>query len=304
MYLLLNDGVDPLCDAVRAALEREGRHVRVIGNPLLGPSAFAWRFDTDNSESRLTWDDGKSLPDREVEGVLVRASAKLAAEGWDPADLAYMRKETDAALLAWLWSLDCLVINRYPAALWYRANLPLPCWLSLLERNGLRGLPWLISNVEEETRAFAAKVDKRTVYAPLTAEARYPLDTDDLWKGIAAMQRLGPVCLTQALANSQLACVVGRRIVWDGVAPGSAYELESALIRFSTAARLPFVEITVASGEGGSFVAAVDPRPCFEHFDETAQTRMVSGLVELFTKEPAGASEIGQPLLPRLEGRF
>src|SRR6516165_4213654 len=154
MYLLLNDRDDPLCNAVLASLEEKGCKARAIGNPMLCPIGFAWRFDTSKSTSRLTLEDGINVSDQEIEGVLVRTPGRISAGGWNPPDLEYMQTETEAALLAWLWSLDCPVINRYPAALWYRSNTPLLFWLSRLERHGQRGLPSLISNVEQEARAF------------------------------------------------------------------------------------------------------------------------------------------------------
>ena len=119
MYLLLGDLNDLACSGVFALLERRGFQARRIGDPTLAPFMFAWRFDNLDSSSQLVCEDGTQLSDREIDGVLVTKPEKLTATDWNPNDLAYAQAETDAALLAWLWSLDCPVINRYPAALWF-----------------------------------------------------------------------------------------------------------------------------------------------------------------------------------------
>src|ERR1700756_2126367 len=124
MYLLLGDPKDLACSGVFALLERRGFQDRRIRAPFM----FAWRFDNLGSSSQLVCEDGTQLSDREIDGVLVTRLEKLAAVDWNPNDLAYAQVETDAALLAWLWSLNCPVINRYPAALWFYSDLPLLSW--------------------------------------------------------------------------------------------------------------------------------------------------------------------------------
>src|SRR5215469_4931106 len=198
MYLLIGAPDDPVSQAVLDSLEAKGYETRVLPGPISNPLQFTWRFDTVSSASRLTGEDGVHLPDRGIDGVLVRRPSHISADGWDPVDLMYIRVETQAALLAWLWSLDCPVVNRYPASLWHCQDMPLLFWRLWLERCGLRVLPALISSVSEETQAFGKAHGKRILYAPLTTSARYELDSDDQWKKLEAMQRLGPVHLTQA----------------------------------------------------------------------------------------------------------
>lgn len=292
MFLLLSDPRDPLCQAVRASLDAAGYEARIVANPLAQPMRFAWRLNALSSASQLIWEDGTRLFDAELAGVMVRSTGWIAGDGWNPNDLAYVRSETHAALLAWLWSLDCPVINRYSPLLWHRPDAPLLFWQPWLGQCGLRALDSLVSNVEQEIHAFGAAFGGEAVYAPLTAEARYGLDSDDQWDKLAAMQRLGPIHLTQASAALHSACVVGSGVVWEGTPPTDADRLGPALTRFSTVAGLTFVEITIASAGDGSRVAAVNPYPRVEHFGQSAQREIVAGLIQLLTGE-FGAVQIG-----------
>lgn len=283
MYLLLGELHDPVCGAVLLSLESRGHSVSNIGNPMCRPMRLAWQFDTLNSASQLTWEDGTHLSHEEIEGVLVRRPGCVPSDGWNSADLGYVQMETHAALLAWLWSLECPVVNRYPAFLWYRRHTPLLFWQLWLERCGLRTLPALISNVEQEARAFGAVLGNQTVYAPLTAAARYRLGCDNDWNKLAIMQTLGPVHLTLTSMDLRLACVVGSRVVWDGNTPPDAEVLEPAFTHFSALVGLTFVEIFTSSAVDGTRVAAVNPYPCLEDFGQAAQHEIVAELVRLLT---------------------
>jgi hypothetical protein len=219
--------------------------------------------------------------------VLVCIPGWIACDGWYPDDLAYVQRETRAALLAWLWSLNCPVVNRYPAALWHCPDVPLLFWQPWLGQCGLRALDSLVSNVEQEILAFGAVFGNEAVYAPLTAEARYRLDNDDQWDKLAAMQRLGPIYLTQASAALHFACVVGPRVVWEGTPPPNVDRLEPALTRFSAMAGLAFVEITTTFVGDSPRVTAINPYPRIEHFGQSARHEIVTGLVQLLTGRSA-----------------
>ena len=280
--------------SVGESLEARGYEARIIANPMAQPLRFAWRLATHSSASQLIWEDGTHLLDSDIAGVLVRGSGSVTPDGWNQDDLAYVQKETHAALLAWLWSLDCPVINRYPAALWHWPDAPLLFWQPWLKQCGLRLLDSLVSNVEQETRAFGAGLGDDAVYAPLTAEARYRLGCDDHWDKLAAMQRHAPVHLTQAPVAPHSACVVGPRVLWEGTPPTNLDTLEPALARFSTVAGLAFVEITITTLGDGPRVAEVNPYPRVEHFGQSAQREIVASLVQLLTEE-FGSAKWGVP---------
>jgi hypothetical protein len=286
-YLLLGNLQDLFCQTIRASLEVMGYEARIVANPLAHPLRFTWRLDTLSSASQLIWEDGTRLLDTEIAGVLVSVPRWIARDGWNPDDLAYVQRETHAALLAWLWSLNCPVVNRYPPALWHRPDAPLLFWQPWFAQCGLRALDSLVSNVEQDVRAFGAVFGDKAVYAPLTAEFRYRLDSYDQWDKLAPMQRLGPIHLTQAPAALHVACVVGPRVVWEGTPPPDVSRLEPALTRFSAMVGLAFVEITTTLVGDGPRVAAVNPYPRIEHFGLSARREIVAGLVQLLTGSSA-----------------
>jgi hypothetical protein len=283
MYLLLGDSDDLVCVSILASLERNGCGARIIANPTLSPSLFGWRFDTQNSSSWIAFEDGTQLSDKEIEGVLVRNFRRIAARRWEPQDRDYAQTEMYAALFGWLWSLDCPVVNRYPPPLWIRSDLPLIFWYRLLAQCGLRGRSSLISNVKQEIDDFGKFLGDQPVYAPLTDELRYPVDSEDVWRKIAGIRRVSPVHLTQGAPSLCVACVVGSRVVWNQTVPRAAEILEPSLIRFSAAAGIAFCEIGVALTAAGAEIAAVQAYPRLEHFHSAAQQEIIADLAGLLT---------------------
>src|SRR5271165_979410 len=285
MYLLLGDLNDPICKAIPAFLEVKGGELRMMAYPISHPLRLSLRLDAASSVSWLISEDGMPLLDTKIEGVLVRrpqcrSHAALSSDDPDSAD-----RETNAALLAWLWSLDCPVINRFPAVLWHIPQPPLLFWQSRLTHCGLRALPSLISNVEQGAREFGAALGEETLYAPLTASSRYRLGCSDQWKKLAVMQRFAPVHLTQGYVASHFACVVGLHVIWESAPPANADRLEKALTHFSAVAGLDFVEIEIALTDLGVRIAAVNPDSDLESFGEVARRKIVLALIQLLTGE-------------------
>jgi hypothetical protein len=289
VHLLLGDPQDPCCLSVRTALEARNYPTRIIANPLVHPSRFAWRLNNEQSASQLVWDEEPPVLDDHVTGVLVRSTGWIDPIGWQPDDLTYMQAETQAALLAWLWSLACPVVNRYASAIWYRPQVPLLSWQRLLRRCGLPTLETLVTNVEQEARAFGRRLALEgvagAVYGPLTSDVRYLVIGDEDWSGLAAMQQRAPVCLAYPYGAAQLVCVVGEQVVWEGEPSPEIALLEPALCRFATAAGLAFVELAFASTSEGICVIAVEPHPHFERFGDAARQQIVEGIVHLLTSE-------------------
>ncbi len=289
MHLLLGDPQDPLCLGVRAVLEARNHPTRIISNPLVHPSRFAWRLNNEQSASQLVWGEEPPVPDDHIAGVLVRSAGWIDPTGWQSDDLAYMQAETQAALLAWLWSLACPVVNRYPSAIWYQPQSPLLSWQRLLRRCGLPTLEMLVTNIEEEARAFGRHLAQAgvggAVYGPLTGHVRYLVTSDQDWSGLAAMQRYAPVCLASPSGAVQLVCVVGEQVVWEGEPSPEVAHFEPALCRFAAAAGLAFVELAFAPTAGGICVVAVEPHPHFERFGDAARQQIVEGIVQLLTGE-------------------
>lgn len=274
--------------SVRIALEACNYPTRLIANPLAQPSHFAWLLNNEQSTSQLICDEQPLLSD-DITGVFVRSAAWIDPTGWQPDDLAYMQAETQAALLAWLWSLPCPVVNRYPSAIWYRPKAPLLNWQRLLRSCGLPTLETLVTNVEDEAAAFGKRLALEgvagAVYGPLNSDLRYLVTDHDDWSGLAAMQQRTPVCLTYPHGAAQFVCIAGEQAVWEGEPQSEFRELESALRCFASAAGLNFVEFALASTSQGNSVIGVEPYPYFEHFGDAARQKIVEGIVQFLTTE-------------------
>ena len=289
MHLLLGHSQHPWSLSVRKALEARNYPTHIIENPLLNPSRFAWALNNDQSTSQIAWGDELSTLDDHIAGVLVCSTGWIDPIGWQPDDLAYMQAETQAALLAWLWSLACPVVNRYPPALWYRPQIPLLSWQRLLRHCGMPMSETLVTNVELEARDFGRRLAAQgvagAVYGPLTSDVRYLVTGDKDWGRLAAMQHSTPVCLTDPHGAAQFVCVVGEQVVWEGEPSPETVVLEPALRRFSTASGLVFVELAFAPISKGISVIAVEPHPNFAHFGDAARQHIVDGIVHLLTAE-------------------
>jgi len=289
VYLILGSPYDLCCVSVQAALEARGYSTRVVSNPVAYPSRFSWYLNNDESTSRLVWDDGASVSEDKIDGVFVRRTVWIDPSGWQNDDLGYMQSETHAAVLGWLWSLPCPVVNRYSAAIWYHSHLHTLSWQRLLRRCGLPTPETIVTNIEEESRAFGQQLSREgvpgVVYGPLTRDSRYLITDNKDWDGLAAMQRQMPVCLTYPHEAVQFVCLVGQQVVWEGEPPPEAIELEPALQSFAAAAGLTFLELAFARTSQGICVVTVEPHPYVDHFGDRAQRQIVDGVVNLLTAE-------------------
>ena len=288
MHLVLGEPHDPLSAGVRDALVARDRPVRIIPSPIFGPLRFAWRLDASASRSILTFDDGLELPAADIAGVFVGSVTGPDPVGWETPDLLYMYSEAHAAVLAWLWSLDCPVVNRADARTWYQPNPPLLSWRRRLLEAGLPAMDALLTNVPEEARAFARQgatsgIDA-IVFAPLTSQAGYIVANDDEWEGITSLQRRMPVALTHPHGAAHFACVVGDTVVWDPSAPPESRGLESGLRAFAAGLGLTMVEVDFASVDGGAAVINVDPRPQLHHFGDAA-IGIIEAIVDALTQD-------------------
>src|ERR1700732_5282335 len=101
MYLLLSDLEDPFCQRIRASLVQKGCEVRIISDLMREPVRFLWRLDSLRSESLIVFEDGCSVSDKEIEGVLVRRSGRITHDYWEVEDVSYLDEEAHAALFSW-----------------------------------------------------------------------------------------------------------------------------------------------------------------------------------------------------------
>ncbi len=186
MYLLIGYENDPCIRIVCACLRNHGHTVYTIAEPLAGDTSLCWVFDTAHSQSSFRWCDESHIAGSALQGVLVRGTGEPTNPGgWDPADLAYVRAETQAALIAWLQSLTCPVVNRLTADLWFRPRRPLVAWHKLILRCDLPTLAIQMTNDLTTARRFADRWHGELIYAPLTSSVRYPVVMTQQWTELA-----------------------------------------------------------------------------------------------------------------------
>ena len=272
MHLVLGEPHDPLSAGVRDALVARNHATRLIASPIFGPLRFAWRLDASASRSILMFDDGLQLRAEDIAGVFVGSVTGPEPRGWETPDLLYMQSEAHAAVLAWLWSLNCPVVNRADARNWYQPNPPLLSWRRRLLRAGLPTMDAILTNVPDEARAFARRgapsgVDA-VVFDPLSNQAGYLVARDEEWGGLASLQRKMPVTLTYPHGAAHFACVAGDDVVWDPSAPPETAAFEPGLRAFAADLGLTLVEVDFAPVDGRLAVINVDPRPQLHHFGE------------------------------------
>ena len=281
MYLVLGNKLDPCCQIVSAALRQRALMVRVLDCPFTGGATLSWSLAS-KSESRLVLDDGHEVTSDKLDGVVVGSRGWIQGNDWQPEDHDYMRSETQAALLGWLWSLSCPVVGRLPASVWYRPLMPVTYWQPLLARCGLAVPEALVTNVVPESRGFRDRFGGGAVYAPFSTPARYLIASESDWTGLAAVQDRAPVCLEQPHGSAQPVCVAGDRVIWDAAPPAGSTDVESRLRRFAASAGLNFVEFSIACGDCLR-VVDVNAQPRLARFSRDARVAIGDAIVECLT---------------------
>ncbi len=218
MYLLIGDDRDPCIAGVRAHLRTRGKRVVVTTMPLSDDCRFAWRLDKNVSSSRTHFitGDGETVSNNDWRGVLVRSFGESAESGgWNADDLAYVQTETQAALIAWLKSLSCLVINPPLAENWFRPHRTLPEQQTMFARAGLPTLASIVTNDPIAARKFVGRWNGNATYTPLTSPLRYQINNDSQWQELEKVMTQIPVCLVEPLPESTVrATYVNGEMVW------------------------------------------------------------------------------------------
>ena len=135
LHLLLSSQNDILCQDLRQALRERG--VCLVEDSFGGSSKAALRVGSGCSSSLSRLGNGNTISDEDILGVIVRKPSFELMAGWSVADAKYLYAEKEAALLGWIWSLRCPVINRYTPELWFGPCDSLAYWSGRLEQAGL-----------------------------------------------------------------------------------------------------------------------------------------------------------------------
>ncbi len=285
MFLVLGGPEDAFCKRVSSSLAAKGFDVRSAANPMGESCRFVWWLDTGNSTSRLIWEDGTVTSADQIEGVFVQRAGQISGS-WETEDFAYIDQEVQAALLGWIWSLDCRVVNRYPASLWRNPDQSPIFWRSRLLHCGLQPVDSILTNIDKEELASGSNARCQMVYAPLTSQPWPLLIPDDAQGGSSDAFNSIPqqlVRVYESWNDPQLVCIVGSKVIWDADSdlPPDADQFESAIVSFSRTSGLDLIELTVISTPDGLRLFSVNSYPCLEDFAESTQAEIVTGVVQL-----------------------
>lgn len=295
MHLVVGHPEDSCCAALIERMAAEGFDARLVSAPLNAPFRNTLHIDANGRASTALGLDGAV---ERLDSIFLRSSGPLDPAGWDAADHAYMQAEIQAAMLAWVSAVDCPVVNRVNAELWYRPRVPLLHWLAPLRASGLRMPETIVTDDTEAIDEFRDGLESRHVPgAVLTSLARHEtwLVAPDEWTGVLGLSRHGPVCLSEPHGPARSLCIIGDAMVWNGEPAPTELALAPRLLRFARLAGLQFVEIAIARVHDGAAVVHVDPLPRLENFDGAARDRIVEALTDLLVGRASASLAEARP---------
>lgn len=291
MFLLLGGQNDEYLIALLETVRGSGSKAEIVTGAFAQSARLTWAFDSSRSETRLILAGGRRLNDDDIEGVVVRRSGGVERAGWNIEDYSFIEAEHQAALIGWLWSLRCPVINRLPAAVWFHGRLPLAFWNPALRLSGLSPIDCLLSNVEQDLREFGRQ-NRGAVYTPLTGDGHYRLEDNVSWEQLAKLHRQFPVYVAAPYAGLRFACVVGQEVIWATGTQPVTRDVEPALIEFAAVAGLSIVEIGISQTTYGPRVTAIDPEPRLARYCVDSRVRIIDGLAGLLSGRRVSAFDL------------
>jgi hypothetical protein len=284
MHLILGSPTDSLCSELLRALAAEGHYAQIISKLFEVPSVAQWRFDSDSSSSALVLPDARELSGAQIESVFFAHYSGLDASDWNEQDWPYAYGEAQAALLGWLWSLPCPVVNRLTAQLWYCNPMPLAAWQPLLGRAGFAAGSLAISNVASALRRFAEPTGA-AVYSPLASSQCYMVASESEWQGIEQLTALAPVCLSRPHRQPVHVCAVGSQFFWNMAPPVEACALECSVARLRDLLKLDWLSLALARFGDTWHVVGVETQPQLCAFDAAARAEIIHALVCRLTSQ-------------------
>jgi len=136
-----------LCADLVSALRKMDCDATVVDRLFSGSTKFSWQLDSVGSSSVLRLaeqiahiersDDETEISHPEIAGVLVTRPLTVRREAVASDGSSYLDTESDAALLGWIWSLPCRVINLYHPEFWFAPPASIHFWRERLESFGL-----------------------------------------------------------------------------------------------------------------------------------------------------------------------
>ena len=110
-----------------------GCQATVVDHLFSGSTRFEWQLDSLRSSSILHVTEHTEISHLDLAGVLVTRPLVACREAVESESSSYLNTESDAALLGWIWSLPCRVINRYRPEFWVDRPASTDFWRDRLE---------------------------------------------------------------------------------------------------------------------------------------------------------------------------
>jgi hypothetical protein len=216
----------------------------------------------------------------------VRVAGASATPGdWTDRDRAYVQAETNAALVAWLRSLPCPVVNRPDADLWFHPHRSLFELHRLFDRCALPSLHTMIANDFDAARRFAEPYSGHVIYAPLTSTTRYPLATDEQWIELGKVIERVPVCLIEPTAGPQLwATVVGSEVFWSqkpDLLPSQLAHFDDGLRDLARELGVDWTQTEWSVGADGMACSGIVAYPHLDMYALDTQNAIANGIARL-----------------------
>jgi hypothetical protein len=281
VYLILGHPANSTGREIALLLSKRGCEVGNIPNTLANPIEFSWNLDFRRSHSRVTLANGRQIASDDIQGVFVCGDESIGLSQLRGADLVFLYRETRAALLGWIWSLECQVVNRYPPPFWYRRYVPVQFWERSLKSCGLSFADCLLTNVKDEVQTFYQATGSNATYTSLTSEIRFRLADKKRWPDLLLSSGGLTVHLRNEPMDSYTACVVGKDVLWRDISPTAADRLEIGLAKLAAVTGLWFLEVTFVAAGADIRVADIRTEPRLQLFTEATREIALEKVIAL-----------------------
>jgi hypothetical protein len=287
VYLILGEPTTLLARPLLARLYAIGAEVLSITD-LTSEVEIVWRLDTALCSFELHLPDGRTILQEQLQGVIALAPANRDIKSIEEKE--YLRAEKRAALFAWICSLKCPVVNRFPPMFWISPRIPLPLWRRSLTKSGLPVVDAVLSNVPTELRAFAGEFRGELSYSPLSSEECYRVTTADDFEGLSRLTQFCPINLRHHVPVVYAACIVDRNVFWNQSVPTVLINVQDRLVQFAATAGLALLEVALLLIGGTPKVCLIEPFPKLDRFGPDTCEAIANALLSILRSDRSRCS--------------
>lgn len=286
VYLILGEPTTLLARPLLARFYAIGAEVLSITD-LTPEVEIVWRLDAALCSFELHLQNGRTILQEQLQGVIALAPANGDIKSIPEKE--YLRAEKRAALCAWIFSLKCPVVNRFPPMFWISPRIPLPLWRRSLTKCGLPVVDTVLSNVPTELKAFAGEFRGELNYSPLSSQQCYRVTTADDFDGLSRLTRFCPINLRHHIPPVYAACIVDRKIFWNQSVPTALINVQDRLVQFAATAGLAVLEVALSLIGDTPQVCSIEPFPKLDRFGPDTCDAIANALLSLLRSNRAVA---------------